>query len=235
MNIAIADFIASLFFSLVGIVITGLELASASREKKKIKEEENRFKYRIICSEKLLSELRIYSDVQKKLQEVLESDFDTVTLSSCDLRELAEQCDRVLKDLKGTVNILKETISTFNKMVRTVITQELYLPKACVSLALSMEEINSNFQLKTTLFENNLGQLSWECILFKNEVAIYFSGDSRNDKKQLEKMKNELYSHTYQTYLEYIELCELIKVIFEKYEIIIYSLQNFADTVKKEK
>lgn len=235
MNFDVANFVVGVFFSLIGSIIAGLEFVSNFREKKKIKDEEKHFKHRISCSEELLAELCKYSDVQQKLQKVMEDDFDTVTLSNCDLKEMSSQCDRVRADLQGTVNTFKNIISTFDEMINAVLTKEMYLPKTSVSLAISMEEIKSKLQIKVKLFESHLSELSWETILFQGEVAIYFGGHGKKDKLQLDELKNELYSHTYKIYLEYIELCELIKVIFKKYEILISCLHSYAEHSKTKK
>ena len=84
MNFDVANFVVGVFFSLIGSIIAGLEFVSNFREKKKIKDEEKHFKHRVSCSEELLAELCKYSDVQQKLQKVMENEI-IIKLVYCNL------------------------------------------------------------------------------------------------------------------------------------------------------
>ncbi len=231
-DVDIANFIVGLVFSSASCVIATLEFASNQREKKNEKEKERLLKHRVAHSQALLKAFEKYSSLQHELEEVLENDFDTVTLSNCDFKEMGIQCNRVINDLQKTVGTFKNAVSKFNKMVCEIINNESYLPESCVSVALSMEEVKNTLHIKINLFENHLSELMWKCILFKSEIEKYCNDNEKDDINQFEKTRMDLYNDTYKIYLEYIELCALIKIVFEKYRIILYGLNGYAETLK---
>ncbi len=114
MDCEIINLVSSLLFSAAGILIAVLEFISNSREKKKIKREKADFEKKAAESNTLLNTLCEYSDLCSGLQKTLSDNFDTVTLSNCDSKEMVWQCNRIWDNMRSAV-------SSFEKCIRVLI------------------------------------------------------------------------------------------------------------------
>ncbi len=102
------------------------------------------------------------------------------------------------------------------------------MPNSCVLLALSMEEVKCELQIKTELFREHLSRTSWENIMFTEDLSRKPSDTDLNNRTDLEESKKELYNSIYSLYLESIEQNKMVMLNFEKYEKIKLSLSDLS-------